>query len=52
MRRLGSLLKNELLTGLLLILPVFGTAWLVYWLVTSIDGLFPDALRPSVRACK
>ncbi len=49
MRRLGSLLKNELLTGLLLILPIVGAAWLVVWLATALDGLFPDSLRPSVR---
>jgi uncharacterized membrane protein len=49
MKRLSSLLKRELLTGLLLIAPVGGTAYLVYWLVTSVDGLFPDAWRPHVN---
>src|SRR5947207_403316 len=30
MRTLGRLLKNELVTGLVLLAPVAGTAWLVY----------------------
>src|SRR5688572_28552807 len=45
MKRLLSLIKNELVTGLLLIAPVGGAAWLVWWLITSVDGLFPDWLR-------
>lgn len=48
MRRLSSLLKNELVTGLLLLAPAFGTAYLIYWLVTAVDGLFPNVWRPSV----
>jgi uncharacterized membrane protein len=48
MRRILSLLKNELVTGLLLLTPVVGTGYLVYWLITSVDGLFPFAWRPSV----
>ena len=48
MKRLGSLLKNELVTGLVLLAPVGGTAYLVYWLVSGVDGLFPDELRPRV----
>ena len=47
MRRFYSLLKNELVTGLLLVAPVVGTAYLVYWLITSVDGLFPAAWRPT-----
>ncbi len=49
MRRLASLLKNELITGIVLLAPVVGTAYLVYIIVTGADGLFPDALRPRVR---
>lgn len=48
MNRLFSLLKKELLTGLLLVAPVAGAAWLAYWLVTSLDNLFPASLRPHV----
>jgi uncharacterized membrane protein len=48
MKRLSSLVKRELFTGFLLIAPVGGTAYLVYWLVTSVDGLFPDAWRPHI----
>jgi uncharacterized membrane protein len=48
MRRLGGLVKNELITGMVLLAPVLGTAYLVYLIVAGIDGLFPDALRPIV----
>jgi uncharacterized membrane protein len=48
MRGLGKLLKNELITGMVLLAPVAGTAYLVYLIVRGIDGLFPDALRPRV----
>lgn len=48
MSRFLSLLKNELLTGLLLMAPVGGAAWLVYSLITAVDGLFPNTLRPRV----
>jgi uncharacterized membrane protein len=48
MRRFYSLLKNELVTGLLLIAPIAGTSYLVYWLITGVDALFPRAWRPSV----
>ncbi len=48
MNRLTSLLKRELLTGLVLLAPVGGAAYLVYWLVTAVDGLFPDAWRPRL----
>ena len=46
MKRIFSLAKNELVTGLLLLAPIAGATWLVYELVTSVDGLFPDAWRP------
>jgi uncharacterized membrane protein len=49
MSRLTSLIKRELLTGLVLLAPVGGAAWLVYWLVTSVDGLFPAAWRPRIH---
>jgi uncharacterized membrane protein len=49
MKRLFSLLKNELVTGLLLMAPVAGAAWLAYWLVTTVDGLFPNTLRPTIE---
>ena len=45
MRRLLSVLKNELLTGLVLMAPVAGAAYLVYRLVTAADGLFDPWLR-------
>jgi uncharacterized membrane protein len=48
MRRLSSLLKNELVTGLLLLAPIGGAAYLFYWFVSSVDGLFPHAWRPTV----
>lgn len=48
MKRIGKLLKNELITGMVLLAPVGGTLYLVYLLVSAIDGLFPDALRPRV----
>ena len=41
-------LKNELVTGLVLLAPVGGTLWLVYLLVSTVDKLYPDALRPKV----
>jgi uncharacterized membrane protein len=48
MRGLGKLVKNELITGMVLLAPVAGTGYLVYLIVRGIDGLFPDALRPRV----
>src|SRR5581483_3667152 len=48
LRTLGRLIKNELVTGMVLLAPVAGTAYLVYSIVRGIDGLFPDALRPRV----
>src|SRR4051794_32803628 len=47
MRLLASV-KSALFTGTLLVAPVVGAAYVVYWLVTSVDGLFPASLRPSV----
>jgi uncharacterized membrane protein len=49
MRHILSLLKNGLVTGLLLLVPIGGTAYLIYWLVTAMDGLFPAAWRPVVH---
>ena len=48
MKRFGSLLKNELITGMVLLAPVAGTAYLVYLIVSGIDGLFPEELRPKL----
>jgi uncharacterized membrane protein len=48
MRRLAGLVKNELITGMVLLAPVIGTGYLVYLIVRGVDGLFPDALRPRV----
>lgn len=48
MRRVVSLLKNELITGLVLLAPIGAATYLVYWLVASVDGLFPHAWRPTV----
>jgi len=47
-KRLKALLKNELITGLVLIAPVGGTLYLVYALVSGLDALYPDAFRPRV----
>jgi uncharacterized membrane protein len=47
-KRLRLLLRTELLTGLALLAPVAGTLYLVYVLVSAVDALFPDALRPKV----
>ena len=44
MKRLISIIKNELLTGLLLLAPIGGAAYLVIWLVTTLDGLIPESL--------
>src|SRR4051812_29259688 len=49
MRRIFSILKNELVTGMLLVAPIAAAAYLVYWLVTGVDNLFPAALRPSLN---
>jgi len=49
MTRLFSLLKTELVTGLLLMAPVAGALWLAYWMITTVDGFFPDTLRPTVH---
>ena len=48
MKRFGSLFKNELVTGLVLLAPVAGTAWLVYAIVSGVDRLFPDEFRPRL----
>jgi uncharacterized membrane protein len=48
MNRLLSFAKKELLTGLLLLAPLGGAAWLVYSIITAVDGLFPHAWRPVV----
>jgi len=42
------LIKNELVTGLVLLAPVGGTLYLGYLLVSTLDALFPDSLRPKV----
>ncbi len=48
MKRALHLLRNELVTGAVLLAPVLGTLYLVFWVVRSIDGLFPNELRPRV----
>ncbi len=48
MGRLTSLLKNELVTGLLLLAPIGGAAYVFYWFVSTVDGLYPGFLRPKV----
>src|SRR5689334_14867578 len=45
MKSLGTLLKRDLVTGMVLIAPVGGTIYLVYILVGGIDSLFPVELR-------
>jgi uncharacterized membrane protein len=48
LKRFGGLLKNELITGMVLLAPVAGTVYLVYLIVSGVDGLFPDELRPKL----
>ena len=48
MKRFFELLRNELVTGAVLLAPVIGTLYLVFWVVRSIDGLFPNEYRPLV----
>ena len=48
MRRFARLLKNELVTGLVLLAPAAGTLYLVFWIVSGIDALFPHEFRPRV----
>lgn len=48
MRRFASLLKNELVTGMVLLAPAVGTIYLVFWIVSGIDHLFPSELRPRI----
>ena len=48
MKRLLHVLRNELVTGAVLLAPVVGTLYLVFWVVRSIDGLFPNEYRPRV----
>ena len=47
MKKLFSLLKNELLTGLLLLVPVLGTAWIVWSVITAVDDVFPAKYRQA-----
>jgi uncharacterized membrane protein len=47
-KRFRKLLKNELITGMVLLAPIGGTIWLVYALVSGVDALFPDEFRPRV----
>ncbi|MEO6954555.1 MAG: DUF502 domain-containing protein [Polyangia bacterium] len=48
MKRLLHVLRNELVTGAVLLAPVVGTLYLVFWVVRSIDSLFPNEYRPRV----
>lgn len=48
MRRALSLIKNELLTGLLLLAPIVGTGYLIMKLASAVDSLLPDELRPMI----
>src|SRR5579862_8567266 len=45
LKRFGGLLKNELVTGVVLLAPVAGTAYLFYLIVRGVDGVFPIELR-------
>jgi uncharacterized membrane protein len=47
-KRLLHVLRNELVTGAVLLAPVVGTLYLVFWVVRSIDSLFPNEYRPRV----
>jgi uncharacterized membrane protein len=47
-RRFVQLLKREMLTGLALLAPIAGTIYLVYYLVSTLDGLFPERWRPHI----
>ena len=48
MKRFLQLLRNELVTGAVLLAPIAGTLYLVIAVVRAMDGLFPDELRPRV----
>jgi uncharacterized membrane protein len=48
MGRLGKLLKNELITGMVLLAPVAGTIYLMQMVIRGVDALFPDQWRPVV----
>ena len=48
MKRILQLLRNELVTGAVLLAPVIGTIYIVYAVVSAIDGLFPNEYRPRV----
>ncbi len=48
MKSVLNLLKNELITGMVLLAPVLGTLYLIYFIVRSVDDLFPDVWRPEV----
>src|SRR5689334_2404703 len=48
MARLIKLLKNELITGLVLMAPIAGTAYLVVLIVRSVDAWIPEEFRPRV----
>jgi uncharacterized membrane protein len=48
MRPYVNVLKRELITGLVLLAPVAGTAYLVYFLVSGVDALYPDEWRPII----
>ena len=45
MKGLFKLLRNELVTGAVLLAPVLGTLYLIFWVVRTLDGLFPLELR-------
>jgi len=47
-KRIFHLLRNELVTGAVLLAPVVGTIYIVYAVVSAIDGLFPNEYRPRV----
>jgi uncharacterized membrane protein len=47
-KRFIQLLRNELITGAVLLAPVIGTLYLVFWVVRSVDSLFPNEYRPHV----
>jgi uncharacterized membrane protein len=48
LKRIVGLIKNELITGMVLLAPIAGTLYLVYLTVSGIDGLFPEDLRRAL----
>lgn len=45
-RWLGRKLRRQFLTGILVIVPIGLTAWILYWIFTAIDALLQPVIEP------